>query len=155
MFIKTTGQPGLTGKIVFALFCCLFAVSCGAERAGQPHQETSATQTPDLEALIGVWDVQLYYDPDQEPSSTVMEIIALDNGDVSGSFYGTPFSTARATIHRGEVIFSALTADGTGSYAHAARLRLDGRLEGQTLSEGRNFIMAWDAAKQSQTEQRD
>lgn len=78
----------------------------------------------------------------------MLDISAVEEGALIGSFYGTEFEAARAVNFEGEIRISFLTSDGSGPYASAARLLPDGNLEGQTLSAGRDFLMAWSAKKQ-------
>jgi hypothetical protein len=44
-------------------------------------------------------------------------------------------------------VMAARTGDQSGAYWHSGRLQPDGSIEGQTLSEGRNFLMTWRAVK--------
>lgn len=112
--------------------------------------EEKSAPTLALSDLVGVWDVELYFDPDQPPSVTVMEVTAIDEGAVSGAFYGSEFSTAQAVMHNGFIIFSAITSDGTGPYAHGMRMHSPNHIYGQTLSTGRDFVMPWEATKRAQ-----
>jgi hypothetical protein len=94
--------------------------------------------------LLGTWDVALHYAPDKPPSKTEMVVTGVAGGKLQGTFYGTEFSESGVTVFAGQVIFTAVTADGTGPYIHSGRLA--GRcIEGQTLSVGRDFLMAWTA----------
>lgn len=116
----------------------LFAPLCASARQ---------SSEPAIEGLIGTWEVSLFYSVDAPPSSTQMVIERVEDGLVTGSFYGTPFaSVSRASERDGIVAFTAVTRDGTGNYVHSGRLR-DGVIEGQTLSEGRGFLMLWRAEK--------
>ena len=128
----------------FATLAALSLFSCKDE-AGAPVSPNAAEAN--LSDLIGVWDIALFYDPSEPPSATVMEISSIEDGEVAGAFYGAAFSSAQATIHRGEIIFSAVTSDGSGPYTHAGRLTSDGDFFGQTLSTGRGFVMAWEATR--------
>lgn len=98
--------------------------------------------------LTGNWEVSLFYSADAPPSSTLMTIDAVsEDGVLSGSFYGTPFAAiSRATERGGVIVFTAVTADNSGNYVHSGRLQ-DGVIEGQTLSEGRGFLMTWQAER--------
>jgi len=133
-------------RLTAVLLPIMLLCACTAERAPAPA-------TPDAEAaaiddLIDVWDIALIFDPSKPASITSMEIAAIDNGGgVTGTFYGSPFESAQAVLHEGEVVFSAVTSDGTGPYAHAGRLQGDGTFKGQTLSTGRGFIMPWTATR--------
>lgn len=98
--------------------------------------------------LVGTWEVALYFSPDSPPSSTVMKIDAINpDGTLSGSFYQSPFETGRYTEREGVVVISVMTSDGSGPYATSGRLVTPDRIEGQTLSTGRGFLMTWTATK--------
>lgn len=137
-----------------ALVFCLTA-GCGqAERSA--IESTGAVvppRQPSINELEGIWDIALYFDTEQAPSSTAMEIKLDDNGEVTGSFYGSDFSIAQARLHRGEIIFAGVTSDGTGPYAHSGRLDADGNFRGQTLSKGRDFVMAWEATRRDEDQE--
>ena len=75
-----------------------------------------------------------------------MEITEISDGAMTGAFYGSPFEVAQAVVHDGEVVFSAITSDGTGPYAHAGRY-FGQTIIGQKLSTGRGFVMAWEATR--------
>ena len=98
--------------------------------------------------LIGTWDVALYFSVDSPPSATVMEIgSAGADGTLTGSFYASAFEVGRYTVREGAVVISVITSDGSGPYATSGRLVAPGQVEGQTLSTGRGFLMAWTATK--------
>ncbi|MEO0975134.1 MAG: hypothetical protein AAFX85_18755, partial [Pseudomonadota bacterium] len=61
-------------------------------------------------------------------------------------YNGTAVSDSGNTVHPGTLLFTAVTADGTGPYLHSGR-RVGECLEGQTLSTGRDFLMAWTACR--------
>ena len=101
--------------------------------------------------LVGSWDVALHYAEGAEPGATVMVVEAAQDGVLTGSFYGSAFGEARARVFQGEVIFTAVTEDGSGPYLHAGRLASDGTMTGQTLSVGRDFLMGWTARRRAET----
>ena len=111
--------------------------------------ESKRTNTDPINALVGVWEVNLYYSPSEPPSKTTLRIWANANGILSGSFYGTQFNLARATTHDEDVLFTFVTNDNTGDYLSSGRSTSDTEIKGQTLSVGRGFLMAWEANKQS------
>lgn len=96
--------------------------------------------------LIGSWDVSLYFSATQPPSKTEMVITETANGALIGSFYGTEFETARVTVFEGDILFTAVTRDGSGPYLTSGRLE-EGEIMGQTLSIGRDFLMPWTATR--------
>ena len=136
-------QPLARSRVVLlaALLGALPFTSCAAPKIA-PTEIPAAT----MEDFVGTWDVSLYFDPTQPPSSTVMEIRSVEAGTPAGTFYGTDFSEARATQFEGEVIFSLVTSDGTGPYLTSGRLR-GGTITGQTYSTGRGFLMPWSAVR--------
>lgn len=133
--------------------CCVALLACSPatveNTSGSSDSviESAVIDSPE-EWLIGVWTVSLYFDPAQPPSATVMEIITVNEGAVTGSFYGTSFETARIVEFENEIRLSFVTSDGSGPYTSAARLLPDGTLSGQTLSTGRDFLMPWTAQKE-------
>ena len=99
------------------------------------------------EDLIGSWDVSLFYSRDKPPSKTEMVVEKIKDGALVGTFYGTPFDAGRVTYRQGKVIFTVITSDGSGQYVTSGRLDATGLIDGQTLSVGRDFLMAWQAKK--------
>ncbi|MEZ5953381.1 MAG: hypothetical protein R3C13_03650 [Hyphomonas sp.] len=109
-----------------------------------PPEPAAAPEPGDLN---GTWDVSMFYAADQPPSSTVMVLEAGGDGALAGSFYGSGFEEGRWSL-RGEVLaFGAVTSDASAPYSHSGRLAADGRIEGQTLSHGRDFLMIWVAER--------
>jgi hypothetical protein len=123
----------------------LYLAPCFAMIASCAH--VAPPPVPPASALIGTWDVSLKYDPNAAPSKTEMVITQTDNGALVGTFYGTPMEVGRVTSVGTSWVIGARTADLSGAYWHSGRLALDGSIEGQTLSEGRNFLMTWRAVK--------
>ena len=132
--------------LVLASSLCFVAMLIGCSQpSSAPPPPITASVPAEMSSLVGVWDVALHFDPTQPPSATVLEISAVEAGDLTGSFYGTEFEVARAVSFEGEIRLSFITSDGSGPYASAGRLLPDGTLSGQTLSTGRRFLMAWTA----------
>ncbi|MEL7232585.1 MAG: hypothetical protein AAGJ85_08765, partial [Pseudomonadota bacterium] len=106
------------------------------------------------DSLVGTWDVSLYFSADAPPSSTVFIVSSTADGEVVGSFYGSEISESGVTVFQDEVLFTAVTSDGSGPYLHSGRLDAEaGMIEGQTLSTGRDFLMAWTAVRQAEVEE--
>ncbi|WP_100644385.1 hypothetical protein [Alteromonas facilis] len=125
---------------------CTFALLVFSFIAGGEEQEDIQS---DLKLkLVGEWQVSLYYSPTSPPSSTQMTITKVnDDGTLEGDFYQTSFQTARYTFYENTLIFALITSDNSGLYSTSGRMTIEGDIEGQTLSEGRNFLMAWSANK--------
>jgi hypothetical protein len=71
------------------------------------------------------------------PTDADMAVI----GQVMGQMMGAMGEAGRVVMDGNDVVFTATTADQSGQYIHSGRLRR-GVIEGQTLSVGRNFLMA-------------
>ncbi len=150
-------QPVVRNRRVFACYdwagpiWLSFAIVCATfpnfAAAFEVSTRCEAEQI-DPSALIGPWDVSLYYAKDAPPSSTVMEVKKVTDGTVKGSFYGSKFQMARAISFECGVRMIGITEDGTGGYIHSARMIEPDRLTGQTLSTGRDFLMAWTAVRE-------
>ncbi|MEL6568771.1 MAG: hypothetical protein AAFQ22_10165 [Pseudomonadota bacterium] len=97
-----------------------------------------------VDDLVGEWDVSLFFSPTAPPSKTVMVVEAVEDGIVTGSFYGSPFLSARAITFDEDVLFTATTEDGSGVYITQGELE-DDEIEGTTYAVGRDFLMAWRA----------
>ncbi len=124
-------------------FIALFVAGCAGTTLEEPAASAAA---PSVEALIGTWKVSLFYSADKAPSETTLVVTEIVDGVPKGTFYDTPFSTARVIVHDGEVLFSAVTEDNSGPYLHSGELE-DGVIEGLTHAVGRDFLMAWEADK--------
>jgi hypothetical protein len=108
---------------------------------------TQLDTLPPAWALLGTWDVEMQYDANLAPSKTEMKITRVEGGALEGSFYGTSLEAGRFVARGSTWVFGGRTADQSGPYWHSGRLRGDGSIEGQTLSEGRKFIMTWRAVR--------
>ena len=106
-------------------------------------------KSPKPKDIIGTWAVSLYFAPGKPPSSTQMVITGVDGEKLQGTFYGTTFEVARARTHWHTLVFTLMTRDGSGPYLTSGTLGEDGKITGQTLSVGRDFLMAWDAVRVS------
>lgn len=129
-------------KILGAALVLLLA-ACATPAAEAP----AALRPTDLN---GTWDVAMFYSPTEPPSATVMELTAGENGALSGSFYQSEFEEAEYSLRGTTLAFGAVTSDGSAPYSHSGRL-VDGKIEGQTLSHGRDFLMIWVATRREET----
>lgn len=103
--------------------------------------------TPDL--LDGTWDVTMYWSPTEPPSSTVMVLKTGPDNKITGSFYDSEFLEGEYSLRGETLAFGSVTTDGTAPYSHSGRY-VDGKIEGQTLSHGRDFLMIWVAARRAE-----
>ena len=114
--------------------------ACAALPEAHAEDEPEAV----VEDLIGTWDVSLFFSEEAPPSGTEMVVTAVDKGVLTGTFYGSPFLEGRAIVFDDEVLFTVVTADGSGEYLTSGELD-DDEIEGQVLSVGRDFLMAFEA----------
>ena len=109
--------------------------------------DVSRSTLPAPSALLGTWEVSLQFDPNAEPSKTEMQITSVEGGQLVGTFYGSPFQAGRYVSRGSTWVIGGTTADQSGPYWHSGRLMPDGSIQGQTLSEGRGFLMTWRAVR--------
>lgn len=128
------------------LLAVLLISACATAPLAAPVTPPAALQPSDLN---GTWDVSLLYSKTEPPSATVMVLKVEEDGALTGSFYDSEFLEANYSV-RGDVLaFGTVTTDGTAPYAHSGRL-VDGKIEGQTLSFGRDFLMIWVATRRDE-----
>ncbi len=99
--------------------------------------------------LNGAWDVAMFWSPTEPPSSTVMVLNVAEDGKLTGSFYQSDFLEAEYSLRVETLAFGSVTTDGEAPYSHSGRL-VNGRIEGQTLSQGRDFLMIWVATRREE-----
>ncbi|MFG0307074.1 MAG: hypothetical protein ACF8Q5_12760 [Phycisphaerales bacterium JB040] len=100
--------------------------------------------TPDPEALVGEWTVDLRPTPDADPYPVTMRITSVEGGDLAGTFYnGSPIEAGRVNIDWSGVSFAFTTSDGSGTYFTSGTLR-NGVVHGLTYAEGREFLAVWE-----------
>ncbi|MEL7545458.1 MAG: hypothetical protein AAGJ84_02330 [Pseudomonadota bacterium] len=140
----------LSGR-AFAVACAsLLLCGCVTDISETPSNVAEEKPAAEARQLVGVWDVSLFFSSSAPPASTVMDIRSVnEDGTLEGTFYNTPFETARYTERKGVVAFSIITRDGSGQYATSGRLSGDGLVNGQTLSTGRAFIITWEAERRN------
>ena len=133
-----------SAAVVASLAAC--ASSPVSVSSAEAPSSAPTTRTATVAEFIGRWDISLFYAEGQAPSRTEMVIESVVDGAMTGTFYGSPFETARARKYGPTLAFTATTKDGTGPYIHSGRLDGD-IIEGQTLSVGRAFLMTWRARR--------
>lgn len=135
---------------VAALLVALLVAACATspEAAPVPAPAQLADMGVSLEPsdLNGTWDVTLFWSPTEPPSATVMVLNVDEAGVLSGSFYDSEFVQAQYSLRGETLAFGSVTTDGSAPYSHSGRL-IDGKIEGQTLSQGRDFLMIWVATR--------
>ena len=107
----------------------------------------AATEAEDrAAALSGEWSVDLRVSLDDEPYSQPM-ILAVDaEGVVTGEFYNSEILAGQAGTAQERTCVAFRTTDGMGMY-HTSACLVDGKMIGQTWSEGREFVLPWTAER--------
>ncbi len=95
-----------------------------------------------MQEVLGTWVLDLRPSPEAEPYLKDFVIKSFDDGNLSGEFYGTPFTEGKINTAWGKLYFSFTTADNSGTYFHSGYLS-EGRLYGTSFSEARKFMMPW------------
>jgi hypothetical protein len=97
-------------------------------------------------ALNGGWVVDLRPTPESPAYTQPMTLAVAADGSVSGTFYGAPVISGRASESNGRTCLAFTTSDGSGAYQHSGCLRGDA-VEGLSWSTGRGFLLAWRATR--------
>ena len=135
-------------KPMLALIALLLAACATPASTTAPVTEPAAAALKPLD-LNGTWDVTMFWSPTEPPSSTVMVLNVSEDGKLTGSFYESDFLEAEYSLRGDTLAFGSVTTDGTAPYSHSGRL-VDGKIEGQTLSQGRDFLMIWVATRRAE-----
>ena len=64
------------------------------------------------------------------------------NGEVQGTFYGSPITQSQVNTLWGRPVVAFVTNDGSGAY-HTSFELVDGALRGTTHALGRQFLSVW------------
>lgn len=142
-----TGEIKMKLKLGAAAALVLAGALGGCVSINVNEMDEKVDVAPTPSALIGTWDVSLYSDPNAEPSKTEFVVTEVTAGTFKGTFYGSEIQNGRYTIKGNEIVFAGRTADLSGAYWHSGRMRANAIIQGQTLSDGRNFLMAWTARR--------
>ncbi len=105
----------------------------------------SLASAQDAPALSGAWVVDLSTDP-AAAYTQPMNLMLQSDGTVTGDFYNSAIEAGRWENDRGRLCVSFRTSDGAGPY-HTAACLSDGRVQGQTWAEHRNFLFNWNATR--------
>ena len=97
-------------------------------------------------AWAGEWSVDLRLSLDDPPYAQPMTLSLTGEGEVAGSFYGSPIEAGRAGEAKGRTCLSFRTSDDSGPYFHAACLEGE-KMTGQSWSAGRGFVLPWTATR--------
>ncbi len=108
---------------------------------------TPVPQGPDASDLVGVWRVDLRPTPDAAPYYRTMTIEAVEDGQITGSFYGSKIKIGHVNTDWDAVHFAFVTKDGRTAYHTTGRL-VEGRLEGTTHAPNRDFLSVWSAERE-------
>ncbi|MFK7882991.1 MAG: hypothetical protein AB8F26_02255 [Phycisphaerales bacterium] len=108
---------------------------------------SACSSTPTRGDLAGIWTVDLSPSPDADPYVQVMELDLDEGGSLSGVFYQTEFDNGQVHDAWGDVVFGFGTSDGSANYAHSGRMITPDRIEGQSYSPERGFVMPWRAVR--------
>ena len=108
--------------------------------------QASATTVPSMNDLTGEWSVDLRPTPGAPAYLKTMRLLISAEQVVSGSFYDSEITKGRADAKKGRACFAFTTSDGLAPYQTSGCLAGD-RIEGQTWSEGRGFLLTWTAVR--------
>lgn len=107
---------------------------------------SAAAGPPDPQQLVGSWTVDLRPTPDADGYFQEMVVESVEEGRLTGSFYGSPIRNSHLNLAWGAVRFAFVTDDGSGEYHHSAVLA-DERVEGTTHSVQRGLLSYWTATR--------
>ena len=96
--------------------------------------------------LEGRWTVDLRPKPDAPAYLKPMALSGAADGKLAGEFYEHVIEDGRAIATNGRPCFAFRTSDASGPYQTSGCLAGD-RVEGQTWSEGRHFLLTWTARR--------
>lgn len=124
--------------LALGAFACVTAAPAGAQ--------VTAGKAPSVNDLAGEWSVDLRPTPEAPAYLKTMRLIVSAGQVVSGSFYDSEITKGRADAKKGRACFAFTTSDGSAPYQTSGCLAGD-RIEGQTWSEGRGFLLTWTAVR--------
>lgn len=102
--------------------------------------------TQPVSPLSGEWIVDLRSSPNDPAYLKPMVILVGSDGSMTGTFYDREIDNGRAGTVSGRSCLALRTVDASGPYQTAGCLVGD-QIEGQTWSEGRNFLLTWTAVR--------
>lgn len=107
---------------------------------------TAETVVERYAPLSGNWKVDLRLALTDAPYSQPMVLKVAEDGTVTGSFYNSDILAGRVGRGQDRKCVAFRTTDGQGLY-HSSACLVDGKMIGQTWSEGRNFVLPWTAER--------
>ena len=96
--------------------------------------------------LAGSWKVDLRVALTDAPYTQPMVLTVAEDGNLTGSFYNSEILAGRVGRGQDRKCVAFRTTDGNGFY-HSSACLVDGKMIGQTWSEGRNFVLPWTAER--------
>ena len=96
--------------------------------------------------LAGEWTVDLRPTTQAPAYLKQMTLAVGADGALTGTFYEHPIELGRAGATNGRPCFAFRTQDASGPYQTSGCLVGD-HIEGQTWSEGRRFVLTWQATR--------
>ena len=96
--------------------------------------------------MAGEWIVDLRLSLDDEEYTQPMVLDIAGDGSITGTFYYAEIEEGRAGSAQGRDCVVFRTSDGSGPY-HTSACLVDGKMIGQTWSEGRDFVLPWTAER--------
>ncbi len=96
--------------------------------------------------LNGDWTIDLRPSSDAPAYIKTMTLDITPQGVVRGEFYDHMIEDGRAFDAKGRTCFAFHTSDNSGPYQTSGCLARD-RIEGQSWSEGRHFLLTWTATR--------
>ena len=130
---------GLSHDLLAAAFCAPASDAAAAELMPSADVPTKAV-------LVGSWTVDLRPTPTSPAYLKPMVLAVSGDGAMTGEFYEHAIEDGRAGATNRRPCFAFRTSDVSGPYQTSGCLVGD-RIEGQTWSEGRNFVLTWTAVQ--------
>lgn len=96
--------------------------------------------------LNGAWTLDLRPSNDAPAYLKAMTLAITPQGVVGGTFYDHAIEDGRAFDGKGRACFAFHTSGQSGPY-QTSGCRVENRIEGQTWSEGRHFLLTWTATR--------
>lgn len=104
-------------------------------------------ENENLEALEGIWRIDLRPTPNSEPYIKDFKITKIKGGKFSGVFYGSEFSNGLINNEWDKLYFAFTTKDEKNQYYHSGYI-LNNTIYGISYCPGREFVSYWEGIKQ-------